>query len=444
MAYTQIGPGTTSSSGSASVSYGAGTPEGALLVAIANVRDGTATVDSFSDTASNTWTALDPVGGGAFALQTYAWYCADADSITGASVDFSEDVAANLTIYVFPDGATVTPLDGVDSVVASEGVTPYPQVSVTPTEATSTVLGAIAYRTNRTVGIIGSTYTEGTTAASGQLYSRYAILENAGTSPTGPQWETVSGGTPTTAAILTIAVRMSGEGPGPDPLEVSVGANRAVYAGQTVPVSAAVTGGPGDPEYLWSVQSGPSGGTFDDPTEATTTFTPAALGIGGDPDVYVLRCTVTDSPDSDFDEFTLTVSASPTFSTILTVNSADDWDAVGDDDIRVVLSDSSNLTFATTQGGGPSRLLDLTMDDISLAPGQDMVLVMGAQFVDLAGAEVLVELYDEENELLATLGPESLDDEWHDLRLSFSQSIFTDTLFPHNFRLVLTYTGEPL
>src|SRR3546814_17446755 len=66
---------------------------------------------------------------------------------------------------------------------------------------------------------------------------------------------------------------------GPDPLSVSVGADQAVYVGQTATVTATADGGSEAYTYAWTRVSGPTG-SFLNAGQASTVFTPSGGEIG--------------------------------------------------------------------------------------------------------------------------------------------------------------------
>lgn len=429
MAYTQLGPG-TNISGTPSAT-GSATPAGALVVVFAAVRSTTATVSSITDTGGNTWTPLasSAIAGGGASVQIFGWTCPDADPLTSVSVTFDESVASNCSAFVFPTGATVSPVDDLE-VVAQTAATPYPACQVTPTEAESAVIGVVALQvTSRVLSQTVDAYTEGTTASANQLLTRYAVDEGAGTSATGPSWSTISGGSPVPAALMTLAVKMGDDAP--DPLTINAGADQSIYIGNTATLTATVGGGSGGSTGSWSQVSGPAA-TIGAPTSLSTTVTPTG-GAGA----YQFRRTQTEGVEVVTDDVLVTVSAAPAFVTIASVNDSTGWTATGGT-VSAVLSDTSDTTFVISADSPTGQSLDVTFGAIDVEAG--LVLRLRAEHDDASSGSVTAYLYDDDT-LLSTSAPTSFSGTVADINIAFPAVDIVGVTMPAAFRVVTEWTA---
>jgi hypothetical protein len=157
-------------------------------------------------------------------------------------------------------------------------------------------------------------------------------------------------------------------------LDISVGADRSSTTAQSTTVTGIATGGSGTKSYAWTVTSGPSTSTaqFASATSASTTFLPSG-GVG----TYVLRCTVTDTSGSDFDELTLTVTAPPTTARLVDTSPSAGWTVFGGT-LPTVLSDSDTAT-GVRSGASPTALVyDGNLGTLAVpGPTDDLTLTVG-------------------------------------------------------------------
>lgn len=154
-------------------------------------------------------------------------------------------------------------------------------------------------------------------------------------------------------------------------LDISVGADQSITSAQVASIAGIATGGSGTKTYAWTKTSGPAG-TFGSTTAASTTFTPTG-GVG----TYVLRCTVTDTSGSDFDELTLTVTAPPTTARYSGTTANPSWTPFGGT-VPGVLSDSDTATGVRSPASPTSLAYDDLLTTLAVpGPTDDLTLTLG-------------------------------------------------------------------
>ena len=351
----------TASSGERDIT-GSATQQGAFIVVIAGTRDDTATLTVTDNSGTNSYTSAGVIDTASSLVKGELFYCANAAATTQIVVSSTASVATHA-------GAII--LDGVDAgdpvdVVSSSSPSPvggsYPVEDVTPSDGDNIVIGISGLPvTNRILEQQDGSYTDLTASSANQFRMDASYKVAAGTSPTGPQWDLVSGSA-TSANLLTVAFN-AGEGGGPGPLSVDAGSDQSIYVGQSASVSASASGGTSPYSYAWTVVSG--GGSFLNQNQASTTFTPS-----GSAGARVLRCIVTDANSTVAqDDITVTVSQAPEFVTVASVNDSTGWTATGGT-VRQVLSDTSDSTLITSMDNPNEQILDITMESATVNPGQ--------------------------------------------------------------------------
>lgn len=356
-----VWPLSTASSGERDIT-GSATPQGAFIVVIAGTRDDTATLTVTDNSGTNSYTSAGSIATGSSLVKAEIFYCANAAATTQIVVSSTASVATHAGALILDGVDAGDPVDAVSSSSPSAEGGSYPVEDVTPSDGDNLVLGVAALPvTNRILEQQDGSYTDLAPSSANQLRVDASYVAGAGTSPTGPQWDLVSGSA-TSANLLTVAFN-AGEGGGPGPLSVDAGSDQSIYVGQSASVSASASGGTSPYSYAWTVISG--SGSFLNSNQASTTFTPSG-GAG----TRVLRCIATDDTSSTAqDDITITVSQAPDFVTVASVNDSTGWTPTGGT-VQQVLSDTSDSTLITSIDNPTEQVLDLTMGAAVVAPGQ--------------------------------------------------------------------------
>ena len=390
------------------------------------------------DSGTNVWTQIGWQDIGSANL--YLFHCSAAAAIVSVTASFFDGVGAPMAvdaaIGMLQEHSNIGVLVDVQTGTVPDvgGFLP----DVVPTAAGQTVVGAMSTgSTSRSFAVAGADITP--SAQSGfqgnqlTLYTAHGTTND--TTPCGIGWN-LTAGTNTTIGMIN-AVFEEGSG-APDPLTVSVGPDQSIYIGQNAGVGALPAGGSGDYTYAWTRVAGPAG-TFQNPNQASTTFTPSG-GAG----VYVLRCLVGDGVTTAQDDLELTVSAAPSnIVTIATVNNSTGWEATGGS-VQQVLSDTSDTTLITSADSSVDQVLDVTLNPISLNPGVPFVVMhRSRRTLDAATATLSCELYDGST-LLATRAPASINTSTQDYTFVFPASEFPGVTFPFGFRVVIKATATPV
>lgn len=435
MAFVQDWPAPTSATiGSTVTATGTATTPGNDLFASLIVRDPTVDTVTITDDGSNTWVEVAHVVNASAYLGLFrAAGAAAASSVTASWVDDAEQsVSAASSLLVMERSGVGAEIDTSTDMLNPDGGTPG---AITATGAGQLLVATGGSQvSNRTWAITdtGVTATPGVLFQGGQTsnLTGHGYTDGAGDVAIG--WTRTAG----SGADLAIINALYDVGSaGPDPLSVSVGADRSIWTGQTLDVEAVVTGGPGDPTYTWAVVSGPSGGTFADPNEAATVFTPNGVGV------YILRCTVSDPPDSGYDDLTLTVSGVPEgVVTVAAVNAAVGWSAVGGSP-QEVLSDTSDDTWMESPDTPVGEVLDVTLEEITLLEGQDLIVYVTARHTGLASGTFDASLYVEST-LVETVAGITFGDSYEPIPVRFSAANLDAGA--EEYRLVTEWTGTPL
>jgi len=347
---------------------------GSALVALVGQTQGTA-VDPLSVTVSDNlggaWTqATDSDGqpilvGGGTSTRFAIFGRLDAGGVTVVTVNTS---GSSLSAFVaeFSGG----PTSGVPTWVAIGGTTAngltYPPMTVQAPANSLVIGGAMLGVTNRTVAA-DATYTllpDGDYKTTGKhLVGVYRIVGDA-PEATGPTWTVAS----SNSSLNTITAALVG-GEAPTPLAVDVGTDQAVGAEDGLPLTATVSGGAGARTYAWTIRSGPEGDAqFVDAIGQSTTFDPS-----GNPGVYVLRCTVTDSTGTAYDELTVTVLRTLAYQPFAALTDTTGWTVTGAATAAAALSDSDDGSYVTSQDGPTGQVLGGTLPALAV-PDQPVVL----------------------------------------------------------------------
>lgn len=171
-------------------------------------------------------------------------------------------------------------------------------------------------------------------------------------------------------------------------LDVSVGPDQSVTSAQVADVEAIASGGAGAKTYAWTETSGPAG-TFGSASSASTTFTPTG-GVG----TYVLRCTVTDSSGSDFDELTVTVTAPPTTATYSGSSPSAGWAEFGGS-LPEVLRDGDDATGVRSTPSPASLVYDDTLTTLAVPAGDaSLTLTLGIRRTGGSSGTAVARLYE--------------------------------------------------
>jgi len=318
-------------------------------------------VPLLSDNAANTWvhaaTFRDPTQ----TVVQHLFYALDADPITSVTsvVHAADGTSPPLAAHF----VVLQEFKGLKGFIdAASVLTPNVQPGATTTGPSITVSGpalvidsAAAGVTNRNLAV-SSGWTEILPLASmAQMRNWRAYREVIAPGDYAATW-TLSGTSGASVSQIAAAFTLDPDYGGA--LTVSVGEDRAALAGQTVTLGVEAGGGSGTRNYSWSITSGPSGGEFSSTNSATTTF-----NTGGVVGTYVLRCTVTDSTGTAFDELTLTVNPRPR----VDITAASGWtNVVGAATALAALTDNDPASFVETGPNPASEVLTLTVPPIEV------------------------------------------------------------------------------
>lgn len=230
-------------------------------------------------------------------------------------------------------------------------------------EGSLVLAGASMGVTNRTMASVDP-YTLGGTYKGSQTYNVAAwSTAGAGGTVTGPNYALQAGDSASSLSHLLAAI-VGTEGVAA--LVVEAGADQTIFTNESATLTATTTGGEGGKTFLWTIQSGPAGPVLGNEDAAATTFDP-----DGTPGTYVLRCTVTDSTGSAYDEATITVSARPRVG----ITGASGWSTVtGAATPLAALTDDSLASYVET---GPNPVNEvLTVDVPSLEAPTGTAFIM--------------------------------------------------------------------
>lgn len=368
MAITQVRTWTTGS-GSLTTQHtltGPATIEGSLLLLTIMCRDNASLDPVVTDNSGNTWVKAGTFRDAAQSTVQHLFYALDAASIT----------AVTQTVFgadgVSPPSATHTStlrefrgvlgLSDVESGASLNAVSgnPLPAPGVTVTEDGSLVISAITGGAASRVLAAPTDWNTVPVVSMASMYHWFAWTTDVEAGTVTPVWGFTSGQNTSFGHIVAAFT------PDPDfggPLTVDVGADLTAFAGQIVPLTATVGGGEGTRNYSWSIQSGPAGeADFSTPTGATTSFDTA--GVEG---TYVLRCTVTDTSGTAYDELTLTVNPRPR----VTITGASGWtNVVGAATALAALTDELPETYISTGPNPTNETLTLDVPPIETPVGE--------------------------------------------------------------------------
>ncbi|WP_163540845.1 hypothetical protein [Occultella kanbiaonis] len=419
-------PGTSAPNTTGSTRSGSETTAGNLLLVAVGARDTLVDDITLTDSSgTNVWTLLKK--------EPYAWLfgCEDADPVTTVTpflvdaADAPYAAAHMLFLSEWPAGSVV------GSATSTTGAPPVGS-EVTPAAEGGTVVTMLtAAVTNRTFAATGCTELQTLKAA--QLTTMTAYIDAADDTPLSPDWTLVAG---SSTVVSVISVALAHTGGGTTPLGVTVGSDQSIYVGQTATVTAVPSGGGGAATVAWTLVSPVGGGTFANSNLPSTTFTPTAGAA-----TYVLRAIASEAGFTNAqDDLTLTVSAAPTYHLIATVNDSTGFTVFGAVDVKSALSDTSQATGITSTGSPTSLPLDVTMDPITLAPGQPYVIDVEPRKTDAATGTFIGKLYNGST-LLGTTSAANIPNAYGVVPLTWPAADFDEVTFPFQFRVVTEWTA---
>lgn len=323
------------------------------------------------------------------------------------------DIAMTMTAY---DAATIpvmatgirSPHSGYAQVAATNGPTQTTQYvkaagigdPITPadivTEGTVTMLD-VAFNTRYVLNTqLGAGHHQIACVSSGNLpqltITRYDTGDAmwSGSAPSKRAWVMIHAGSISTGGrgweFLDNALNWML--PSVMPLGINAGSDQAIFTGQVASLSAAASGGAGTKSYAWITVSGPAG-TFGSADAASTTFTPSAAGVCN------LRCTVTDSTGSAYDDVQITVTEVTSSASVASVVDSTNWTVEPSGTALAALTDSDGSTLLRSSSNPTAQALKVQLTPIN-APGAgvDLVVQVTCDAITAGSASLTAQLYE--------------------------------------------------